>query len=77
MKRRKPPRRNKGVPELAPDGDFSVASSALYGIAEGRDGPLQGNESIEDPLADWPESAAKRDRWSSDRGARRDEQREG
>jgi len=43
----------------------------------GREVPAQGNESIEDPLADWPESTAEADRSLNDRGVRRDEQCEG
>jgi len=34
----------------------------------GREVPAQGNESIEDPLADWPESTAEADRSLNDRG---------
>jgi len=49
----------------------------VYGIGDGRESPSQAHESIEDPLADWPESAAEADRWLNDRGVRRDEQLEG
>ena len=77
VKRRKPPPKKKGVPEPAAREDLNATSRAVYGIDDGREVPAQGNESIEDPLADWPESAAEADRWLSGRGARRDEQREG
>jgi len=77
VNRRKPQRRKKDVPGLASREDLNAASSTLYGIGDGRRGPPQRNESVEDPLADWPESAAEADRWLSDRGVRRDEEREG
>jgi len=78
VKRRKPSRKKKPLPpEPAAREDLNAASNALYGIGDERKAPSQAHESIEDPLADWPESAAEADRWLNDRGVRRDEQLEG
>jgi hypothetical protein len=60
LRRPKPLRKKKAAPEAAQQEDLNAASRALYGIGEGREAPSRRNESMEDPLGDWPRRAARR-----------------
>ena len=61
MKRRKPPRRKEATPPAVVHEDLNETCGAVYGVADPRerDALAREAESIEDPLQDWPESAAE------------------
>lgn len=78
MKRRKPVCRKRAPPPPSAQEDLNATGRALYDIAEAREpgAAAQDNESVEDPLQDWPESSGDADEWVKERRAR-NEQREG
>ena len=73
MRRRKSVRRKRAPPSPDAREDLNATSRALYGLAQAREpeATAQDNESIEDPLQDWPENDA--DRWLKERCGRGDE----
>lgn len=79
MKRRKSSSRTKRSPAPQPQQDLSAISTALLGMTDTDepDAVRRQAESVEDPLADWPESAGEADHWQKSRPVRRDEEREG
>ena len=79
MKRRKATlsKMRSRLPEA--QNDLSATSRALLGISDADElDALQSEaESVEDPLADWPENAGEADHWLKSRRVRRNEEREG
>lgn len=68
MKRRKRQRKKTAPPSPAAQEDLKVTSGALFGLEDERWPETQGpNESIEDPLQDWPESSGEPDQWLDER----------
>jgi len=78
VKRRKPVRGKRASPSPSAQEDLNATSRAFDEVGEVREpkAAAQDNESIEDPLQDWPESAGDADQWLKERRAR-DEQRDG
>lgn len=78
MRRRKPLRKETAPPPPGAPEDLNATSRALYGVsqAEEPEAEAQGNESIEDPLQDWPESEGEADEWLKERRGRGDGQSE-
>ena len=62
MGRRKSVRRKRAPPSPGAREDLNATSRALYGLAQAREpeATAQDNESIEDPLQDWPENDARK-----------------
>jgi len=70
MKRGKPQQKKRAPPSPPVHEDLKVTSRAVYGLDEERRPQTQRpNESIEDPLQDWPESSGEPDRWLNERRA--------
>ena len=68
MKRRSLKRRTKLPPLARADEDLQATSRAIYELEDRRRPDTQrSNESIEDPLQDWPESSGEPDRWLDER----------
>lgn len=79
MKRRKTERKKRRAPPSPPgEEDLNAMSRAVFGLVEERQPQAQapGNDSIEDPLQDWPESPGEADQGLTERRDRTDEQRE-
>jgi hypothetical protein len=74
MKRRKL-QPKKRPPQLPPaEQDLKATSGAVFGLEEERPPDTQGpNESIEDPLQDWPEDSGEPDQWLDERRGSRGE----
>jgi hypothetical protein len=48
------------------DDSVSAASGALYGASDEPERSNDSEESVEDPLRDWPEDASGADPWQDD-----------
>ena len=68
MRCRKPVRRKSAPPSTGAQEDLNARSRALYGVAQAHEpeATAQDNESIEDPLQDWPDEGDA-DRWLKER----------
>ena len=72
MRCRKPARRTSAPPSPGVQEDLNVTSRALYGVAQPHEPETaaQDNESIEDPLQDWPDDEGAADQWLKERRGR-------
>jgi hypothetical protein len=68
MKRRKTQRKKRTPPSPPWQEDLKVTSVAVFSLEDERWPETRGpNESIEDPLQDWPESSGEPDQWLNER----------
>jgi hypothetical protein len=77
MKRRKIQRKKKAQPSPLGEDDLNATSDAVLDLTEKRQPETQApaDESIEDPLQDWPESSGEPDQWLDERRAGNDKER--
>ena len=75
MRPRKPASRKSAPPSPGAQEDLNVTSRALYGVAQAHEPETaaRDNESIEDPLQDWPDDEGAADQWLKERRGRGDE----
>lgn len=69
----------KRAPPPPAEEDLNAMSSAVFDLGQERQPEAQApaDDSIEDPLQDWPESSGEPDQWLKERRARSDEQGKG
>ncbi len=74
MRPRKPASRKSAPPSPDAQEDLNVTSRALYGVAQAHEPETaaRDNESIEDPLQDWPDDEGAADQWLKERRGRGD-----
>jgi len=79
MKRQKRFPKKRAPPPPPVEEDLNAMSGAIFGLGEERQPEAQVpvNDSIEDPLQDWPESSGEPDQWLKERRGRSDKQGQG